>query len=318
MNEKNGTAGVITLDSLLNAPIETPNDGSDATQALQDALKADEVVLPGLDDIDPIEEPVKKPEVKIENEEEEEEVDPLSVLEKEPEKNTEVAELASSTLYKDTLKSIWGDEIGSIITEVDGEEREVSLDELELDQETFMDILKSKIEDIKESATKGKISVEGVSEFTQALIEIDKNGGDTRSLLEVKNAYLDPLANLDLENPEDQKEVIYLRAKAAGQDDEDIYLLLEQYEAKGLLEAKANEAEAVLRQAVDAQVQAELQKSEQEKAQREEAFKQYKKELKDNIGKQFELKDSIKTKLVDMSTKLNDKGRYSILKRRLN
>ena len=317
--ENQGKAAVITLDSLLNAPLVGADEQESSEAALEAAVNPVTEVLPGLDplidNIPSVDEGIKKDatpsDQTLPGEGNIEDVIPtIDPLTEAPVVDT-VAEAQASLIYKNTLKSIWGDEIGAFIQEVDGEEKEFTLDDIEVDEETFADILKSKIEEIKESATRNKISAEGISEFTQKLIEVEKSGGDIRSLLEMKQTYSDPLEGLDLDNVEDQKEIILLRGTASGQNERDLKRLIKSYEEEGILEEIAQEAHTTLREAIDNAMNIELDKAKENKARAEAAFKSYKKDLKDKMS-QFELKDNIKSKLVDMATKINDKGALDI------
>lgn len=297
--------GMVSLEDLMGlAPLEV--DNTPAQEVLDKELKKEVDVLPGLDPILDIVPPVAK----VDDEEEDKKVDPILGEIPEGDAKPEV-EAETSILYKNTLKSVFGDTLGSLVQEIDGVEQEIALEDLEMDSELFADILKSKLEEAKEEATKNKISSEGISDFTKNLIELDKNGGDVRALLEVKQAYSDPLEGLDLEVVEDQKEILYLRGKAAGQSDKDINLLIEIYEAKGLLESEAVEAEKSLRAAIDAQMQKAIESAKEATKLKEEQFKEYKKGLKENLNK-FELKDGAKAKLLDIATKPNKDGKYDL------
>ena len=299
--------GMVSLEDLMGLP-PMEADNTPIEDVLNNELnKPAAEVLPGLDPILDIVPPV----VEDKKEEEEEKViDPILGEMANPKEENEV-EANTSILYKDTLKSVFGENLGSLVQEIDGVEQEIALEDLEMDSELFADILKSKLEEAREEASKNKISSEGISEFTKNLIELDKNGGDVRALLEVKQAYSDPLEGLDVEIVEDQKEILYLRGKAAGQSDKDINLLIEIYEAKGLLESEAVEAEKSLRAAIDGQMQKAIESAKAVTKEKEENFKLYKKDLKENFNK-FELKDGAKAKLLDIATKPNKDGKYEM------
>jgi hypothetical protein len=298
--------GMVSLEDLMNLPpveaINTPVE-----EVLNQELnKPAAEVLPGLDaffENEPIIEDKKEDEEEVVN-------DPILGEITQPELENET-EANTSILYKDTLKSVFGENLGSLVQEIDGVEQEIALEDLEVDSELFADILKSKLEEAREEASKNKISSEGISEFTKNLIELDKNGGDVRALLEVKQAYSDPLEGLDVEIVEDQKEILYLRGKAAGQSDKDINLLIEAYEAKGLLESEAIEAEKALRAAIDGKMHQAIEAAKEATKVKEENFKLYKKDLKENLNK-FELKDGAKAKLLDVATKPNKDGKYEM------
>jgi hypothetical protein len=332
--ENQGSAGVITLESLMNAAPLPIEDSLGSKEALENEMNSGEEVLPGLSDLKPLSETKgsdENPPKEDEEEESEEKedlfgnklpnnsssdnddiIDPIG----EGNSNTGSASTAdepeSSKLYKDTLKSLWGEDISSISVEENGEEVEYNIEDVELDAETFADIIRSKFEAEKENATKNKISIDQVSDFTKSLIEIDQNGGDVRSLLEVKQAYSDPLDNLDLNDPNDQAQVVYLRGLASNQNEADIKRLIKSYSEEGILEDMAQQAESELRAAVDAKIQEELRRSEEDKKEREELFKAYRKDVKEYVTKSFELKDNYKNKLVDMATKITPEGSYEL------
>jgi hypothetical protein len=333
--ENQGSAGVITLESLMNAAPLPIEDSLGSKEALENEMNSGEEVLPGLSDLKPLSEtkgsdenPPKKEEDEEESEEKEDLfgnkltnssssdsddiIDPIGEGNSDTSSSSTVDEAESSKLYKDTLKSLWGEDISSISVEENGEEVEYNIEDVELDAETFADIIRSKFEAEKENATKNKISIDQVSDFTKSLIEIDQNGGDVRSLLEVKQAYSDPLDNLDLNDPNDQAQIVYLRGLASNQNEADIKRLIKSYSEEGILEDMAQQAESELRAAVDAKIQDELKKSEEDKKEREELFKAYRKDVKEYVTKSFELKDNYKNKLVDMATKITPEGSYEL------
>jgi hypothetical protein len=183
--ENSGKAEVITLESLLSST-DTPRtteeiSASEAAETKQELDKAVKNEDPLFDDLFSTEEESKDDKVPVKEEkekDEKEESDPILSLE--PSGNSaEESESESSKLYKKALKETWGaDSISTIVQIVDGEEVEVSIDDIDLDEETFKLINQAKIDELKEEAVKDKISSEGVSDFTKKLIEIDKNGGD--------------------------------------------------------------------------------------------------------------------------------------------
>ncbi len=216
----------------------------------------------------------------------------------------------TSEQFRTSLKNLFS--IEKIVQEVNGEEVEVSIDEVDIDQETFEMIAKQALENQKEELNKDKISVKGVSDFTKSLIEIDKNGGNVSQLLKVKEAISDPLDQLDLTQRQDQIDAIYLRKKAQGQADDEINILIKGYEAEGLLEEKAIQAESELREAVNKQVELAKEQAENAAKEREERMKSYKKDLKQVLGTKFQLNDTSLTKIVDLSTKKGKNGRFEI------
>jgi len=219
---------------------------------------------------------------------------------------------SSSEVYKNTLKTMFGDSIDTLIQEdEEGNEVEVSLNELEIDEDTFREIVKSKMEEIKEEASKDKISVKGISDFTRDLIDIDRNGGDINELMKVKESFSDPLDELDLTTEEGQIRAIYLRMVAGGQDEDTIHRLIRSYKADGELEDIALKAEQELRAAMQQQVDRAKQMAIENAEKRKALLKNYKKEIKDNLS-DFELNEVVKNKIVQLATKEDENGRFEI------
>jgi hypothetical protein len=222
-----------------------------------------------------------------------------------------IAPTEVSEQYRETLKSVFGI---TKITEEDenGNEVEMSIDEIEMDSETFQKIVEQELAYQKEEANKGKISIEGVSDYTKRLIEIEQKGGDTLKLLQVKEAYSDPLANLDLTTKQGQVDAIYLRKKAQGSTDKEINILIKGLEAEGILEEEAIQAESELKALIDQQFENEKIRAEKVAAEREETMKKFKKDFKDKLSEKFTLNDNMKSKLVTNLTKKGEDGKYQL------
>lgn len=254
-------------------------------------------------------------------EEEEEEKTPPPVgkpagapLEKEEEEEEKTTPTPESTTYVKSLKSLFGDSITHVLQENgQGEEVEVALEDLEISQEMYEDIVKARMAEMQEEAKQNTISTEGISEFVKELIEIDRLGGDVGTLLQSKETYTDVLDKLDLSKKEDQRKAVYLRYKAAGTyADDEITTLIQGYEAKGTLAETSEKAEKEIRGAVNQQVEAAKKAALKQKEDTENLLKEYKKDFKEKLGAQFELEDGIKTKIVNLATKRDDKGRFEI------
>ena len=311
--ENEEKAGLISLESLTGKDIgEVTNDKKEAAEKeLESKLtgKSTDSFFPGLDSLGEF----KEEEAEEQEEEEEEEESEVSIENKSEEIISKVVNQSSSD-YKGLLKGMWGDSIDTIVQEVDGEEVEVSIDDMDIDEEMFRTIIQSKVEQEKENAGKNKISTEGMSDFAISLIEIDKNGGDISELLEMKRAYSDPLDYLDISTPNGQKQAIYLRKKAAdpNQDDDEIILLIDAYEKKGILEEKAEIAERELRDAFEMQVEARKRAAIETQEARIKMLDDYKKDLKSQVSNQFTLNDNIIKKLVNIATKSDEDGRFEL------
>jgi hypothetical protein len=320
--ENSGKAEVITLESLLSSTetqksaeeISSSNE-LEAKTELEKALKKEDDIFTDLiigsteDDIKADNEKASEINITEDKEEEEEEIIPIGSKSSSEEQENETE---SSKLYKKALKDTWGsDAISTIVQIVDGEEVEVSIDDIDLDEETFKLINQAKIDELKEDAVKDKISSEGVSDFTKKLIEIDKNGGDVKELLQIRSNFLDPLEGLDTSVVEDQREIVYLRNMAAGLDEDSTLRLIKSYEEEGTLSDVAEDSYNKLREAIDKKLEDEVRISQENKKKAEDNFKKYAADLKTEL-KKFELKDAAKKKIVDFATTIKDNGKLAI------
>ena len=318
--ENSGKAEVITLESLLSsteAPKTTEeisaSEEVETKKELDKAIKKDDSVFGDMFNQNDDEDVEEKSKV-LKTEEKEEEVDKTEdfILDIKTTDEDQDKESEASKLYKKSLKETWGaDEIATIVQVIDGEEVEVSIDDINLDEETFKLITQAKIDELKEEAVKGKISSEGVSDFTKKLIEIDKNGGDVKELLQIRSSFLDPLDGLDISNVEDQREVVYLRNMAAGLDEDSTIRLINSYEQEGTLANVAEDSFNKLRDAIDKKLEDELRISQENKKKAEDNFKKYASDLKEEL-KKFELKDTAKKKIVDFATTIKENGKLAI------
>ena len=225
--------------------------------------------------------------------------------------NEPTEEPESSKLYKKILLDTFGD-LGVFETEdEEGNVIEHTLDSLVLDEAQFTEILQQKLALEKELATKDKVSIKGVSDITKAMIEIDNNGGDSSSLLQVRQQYYDPIASIDMEEVSGQKHMLYLRMSSQGIDEATIADLITTYEANGTLKPKAEQAEVQMKALLNEVVEKEKAKAKEaaERAAAEE--KAFRNSVK-SIASNFELNDTFRKKVVDLATKKDDKNIYEI------
>ena len=221
-------------------------------------------------------------------------------------------EIRKSDFYKNTLKTMYGDSIDTVIEEDEnGNEVEVSIKDAILTEEYFNQLVAAKQDAIRQEAAEGKISTKGLSKYALDLVEIDRNGGDISKLIQAKEAYTDPLDQLDLDNEQDQATAVYLRMIAAGQDEDTIQRLIASYKQEGVLEEKARLAEQELRAALEAQVEQAKQIAKEEAENRKQLIKSYKKEIRANLDG-YQLNDNIKNKIVKLATAQDDAGRFEM------
>lgn len=201
--------------------------------------------------------------------------------------------------------------VDSIEKEIDGEFKDVKLEDLELTEEMIAELVEQKISLDKEEESKTKIDIKGISDITKTIIDIDKNGGDISKVLETKKAVIDPLESLDLDTPQGQRQAVYMKLKAQGYADRDAAILIKSYETDGSLADMAAESYNNLVSMVNAHLEEQRIAAEQEKQKRKDNIKSFKAEAKQQLSV-FELKDSIKDKIVGVLTKETSNGRFEI------
>lgn len=218
----------------------------------------------------------------------------------------------TSTFYKTALRKLFGEAIETLTIEEDGEDKDVSLEDLDIDEDYFQEIVQAKHELDKQEALEGKVDITGNSDFAKKILEIDKLGGSYSDLLEMKEVYTDPLSTLNFEDPNDQKEAIFLRYKAKNNlADEEITAIIQGFEKSGNLKEKALAAKEEVETAVAKAAEKREQDAIQLKKEAEEKEKEYKKKMKSALSS-YELKDSVKEKLVNISTKRGENGVYEL------
>lgn len=299
--------GSMNFDALVNKTIDVRPIVEESEEASKKELKnaLSETINVGSSATDTTEEE-EIPETE-EKQPEEEDNDPPSVDTEIDKKGKEVPE--NSELYDDVLKGILGDDYKDILIDVDGEE--VPLSELEMDAETLKEVLTAHINDIQEKSSQGKVSVEKLSTFTKALIDIEKNGGDISEVLQERKEFGDPLDKVDLTTATGQKEAIRLRLKAGGHTDDHINRLIKSYESEGNLEEFAIAAHDELRAYIDEKVQQQVETSKELVERRKELMKGFRKDLKENLSV-FQLKEPLKNKIVELATKEDAEGKFAM------
>lgn len=303
MPEENQEVEIISLESLMDGPIdETPNEAkAKAEEAVADALEGK------VESDDLTEQFIKDSKLEEETEEEEEEKPKVD----KPEEEEEVA-TKDGNIYRDAIKELFGEDQMFIQEGEDGEDIEVGIDDLEATPETLKELIQAKIDSEREKALEGKVSLEGTSELIRDLIDIDKNGGDIRDLLQYREAYTDPLDKLDLSNEKDQAKAVELYLRGRNESEDEIEMRIEIYKKKGILGEKAEEFNSKIRESIKGLIEQRKQQAQAYAVEREEMFKQYRKDLGEELKNKFEISDSIRRKLVDGATKKGEDGEYEI------
>ena len=216
----NGGAAT-TLESFLPTPDEggtpAPAEGAlpvDPAEALNKELegaakKAAEAIKPEEKPIDPIIGDGKKEEPPIDGEKP---VEPAPIVV--PDINLEIPE--GGIDYKSLTSKLMEGNVWGKIDAFGTEEGEVPFEDMEINEETFLQILEQQKEIQKEELLKDRVSIDGTSEFTKRLIEIEKNGGDVQQALNSYQQVKNPLASLDLTDTKDQQQAVALKLNAQG------------------------------------------------------------------------------------------------------
>lgn len=223
-------------------------------------------------------------------------------------------ETSNSKFYKSIISDLVKEGLWESFDGIEDENGEViPLDQVNIDKDIFYSIVASKIEEIKSKASENKISVDGVSDFMKRMIELEKKGGNVRQAMETYNALTNPIEALDLEKTEDQRKMVWLRYKLENKlDDQTITDIIISREMSGKLEETAKQAKSQLERAAEMQLQNLEQQAKERQQKEKEEIKQYRADLNDVLNKEFKLKDSTKTRLLDLATKRDKEGLYGI------
>ena len=221
----------------------------------------------------------------------------------EKQKKAPVVKDSNERDYRAILKLLFGDEIQNITIENEqGEEVEVSIDEVDVDESLFKEISNQMMKSKKEQSEGEFISAKGLSDFAKRMIDIDRNGGDIRQLMDIKKNILNPLDNIDITTKEGQISVIYMRQRASSVPDEDTAVLIDGWERAGVLHEKAELAEGQLRSHIEKQIKHSESEAIKLKKEADEKKKVFKKDFKDNLNL-FQLNDNAKNRLTEFATK---------------
>jgi hypothetical protein len=214
---------------------------------------------------------------------------------------------SQSDMLRQTLKNLYGESF-TIVQEIEGEEDvEVSIDDIDLDPETFAQIVRSKEEAEKQEMLKDTFSTKGVSEFTKSLAEIESKGGSVAHLLQYKEAYLDPLATIDIDTESGQESVLSLYFQAQGRPDDEASILIAGFKSSGLLEEKALQAKEQIDKSIEKKFEEQKLALDLQEKQRQENLKSYRTDLTKKFGEKFELNETAKKKLLKFATEQDDK-----------
>lgn len=210
--------------------------------------------------------------------------------------------------YKKVMSKLVDDGIWEDVDAFEDEDgNELTLDEVDIDEETFVDIVKQKQEQLKEKLSSGKVSTEGISDFTKRLIDIEKKGGNVKQAIEAYEAYKNPLEALDMSSDIDLQKAVYMRLNASNVDEKDILRIIKSYKDEGILEEKGLEAKSDLEKAYNEHLKMIEKDADDKRAEEAEFLKEYKSKISEEL-KGYGLEDKYRAKLVSIATKKSQEG----------
>lgn len=212
--------------------------------------------------------------------------------------------------YKSVIQSLVENKIFEGFDTFETEEGDIAFEDYDIDADTFIDIVKAKMEEAKEQGSTN--TTKGLSDFTKHLLEIEKNGGNVSQALETYQTYQDPLDSFDLTNEVDQQRAIFMKYhRVMGMEKEVVMDLIDGFITKGKLEDEAIKADTEIRGAVQKQMDAINQQAIKEKENKKDSLKAYKSALRENLNK-FDLNENYKRKILDAATKETDTGAFEL------
>lgn len=258
----------------------------------------------------------EEPTLKIEemgNDKEEDDSDDSDKKEepkKEEPKKAEPKAGGSTFDYKSVIQSLVENKIFEGFDTFETEEGDIPFEDYDIDADTFIDIVKAKMEEAKEQGSSN--TTKGLSDFTKHLLEIEKNGGNVSQALETYQTYQDPLDSFDLSNEVDQQRAIFMKYhRVMGMEKDVVMDLIDGFMAKGKLEDEAIKADTEIRGAVQKQMDAINNQAIKEREAKKENLKSYKSALRENLNK-FDLNEHYKRKILDAATKETEDGAFEL------
>lgn len=310
-SSKSASVGKIgSIESFLESPITVAEEPKEIVPEGVETLLEDTIIESKPKESDP---PIEIP--PIVEKTTEEEVLPLEIQPKKKEEEETIEnpspEPSTGLDYKQVITTLTEKGVFDKIDAFETDDGEIPFDEMEIDEDTFTNIVQQQYEQIKKDAVKDKISLNGNSDFTKKLIEIEKNGGSVQDALKIYQEVQNPLENIDLEKESDQQAVVYMHYKQKGLSDDEALTFIKSYKSSGNLEEKAAEFKEIIQEKANKDLERINQEAEIRKQQHKEALKVYKTTLTETF-KDFELNSKFKSKLIDVATKPNKDGQFEL------
>lgn len=182
--------------------------------------------------------------------------------------------------------------------------KELSIGDLELNDDTFCDLISSVLDDQKSSMLEGKIDVGSVSDFTKKLIQADKSGANVLEILRQYDKMAAPVEKLSTETKEDQLKIIrhYIGLLGLPKDEADEFYKGIMAKGDEYIEAKAMKYKGDLEKRMNELIDEQTKKAAEQKAKDAEQFRQYKKSLKASLQNKYQLNDNMVAKAISYVT----------------
>lgn len=216
--------------------------------------------------------------------------------------------------YKSMVEELVSNGVWEEIGAFETENGEVKFEDMDIDKETFVALMKHNQEEMKLKLTESTVSTQGISEFTQKLISIEKHGGNVQQAIKAFQTIKEPLNNLDVSDEKGQKAICFLRLQQQGIQGEEAKDLIETYERKGVLEAKATGFKEQLDEAFDSWMETQEKAAIDEDKAYRDSLKVYKSSLNDSLknASEFGLSETHRRKLLDIATKEQEDGSFEL------
>lgn len=179
----------------------------------------------------------------VEETEEEEGKSGSAEVKEEEEEGKEVSTGTEGTLNFTSIKNkliedgMWQD------VNLQAGEDEIVLSEMDnLDEETFLAILKEQDKLKEDNIKNSSIDKDGLDDVTLKLVEISRNGGDITEIVKQYEEHVHPLQGLDLKDPRVHEALVnHQLTKIQKVDPVVAQAAIEKYRESGMLEGKAKE-----------------------------------------------------------------------------
>lgn len=182
---------------------------------------------------------------------------------------------------------------------------ELSLDEIKFDEDTFCTLMGSVIENQKNEILENKIDVASVSDLTKKLIQADKSGANILDILKQYDKVAAPVEKLSTDTKDGQLKIIrhYVGLMGLPKEEADDYYNSIVSKGDDYIEAKAIRYKSELERKMNEIIDQQTKEAAEQRAKDAEAFKQYKKALKESFRQKYQLNDNMVSKAMDYAIK---------------